>query len=105
MKAIEVKEYWHSSKGSDPFEKRSPKGEATKLSGMLDKILCSNLELIDISVDQILRNRISFHKQIVFPPHSASYRSEHTQQKKNTKFEEQGRISIVAPRQLNNKSA
>uniref|UniRef100_A0A7N2M1Z0 Uncharacterized protein n=1 Tax=Quercus lobata TaxID=97700 RepID=A0A7N2M1Z0_QUELO len=56
-----------SGKGSDPFEKRGPKAEATKLSGMIDKSLSSNLELIDIRVDEILSGWISFHSHPLNP--------------------------------------
>ena len=41
----------HSSKGGNPFEKRGTKPQATKLSGILDEFLSSNLELIDIGLN------------------------------------------------------
>lgn len=88
-------EYSHCSEGSDPFEERSPKAEANKFGGMIDKPLRGNLELIHIRADQIRGGRISFQSQIIHPSHYASDLNTHTHKKKETNLRHKMGFAIM----------
>lgn len=63
------KKYGHGRKRSNPFEKRSPKAQASELGGVIDEILGGDFQVIEVGINQLGWFGISFHSQILHPPH------------------------------------